>query len=78
MPLGERDAYIKLLCLNWQEERLENDPKQLGNEREMLAAHCREWTEKMDDQIGLRSRTATVPSSSPIHPNKQSRTIRFI
>ena len=33
MPLAERGAYVHLLCLNWQDGRLQKDPNKLRNER---------------------------------------------
>ena len=30
MTLAERGAYVHLLCLNWQEGRLQKDPKKLA------------------------------------------------
>ena len=78
MTLAERGTYVHLLCLNWQDGRLQKAPKNLRNERQMLAVPCREWAAKMDGQIGLRPRTATAPSSPPIHPTGQTHIIPFI
>ena len=30
MTLVERGAYVRLLCLNWQDGRLQKDPKKLA------------------------------------------------
>ena len=79
MTLTERGAYVHLLCLNWQEGRLQKRPEKTCeiNGRwwpRTIRNGPRKWPLRSDSGEGQ----PPPPSSSPIRPTGQTRIIPFI